>query len=73
MELKPCPFCGGEVSIREAIIEGTDEHSFAVICNRCHLGVFKARISLRDEWNGYRSPKEAATDWNRRASDERTD
>ena len=51
-ELKPCPFCGGEVEKRES----PGFHNWWVICKQCH--------STSGE---HESEKEAVEAWNRRS------
>jgi len=34
-ELLPCPFCGGDVELRDEM-DGRDE-TYAIHCNRCHM------------------------------------
>ena len=63
MELKPCPFCGGAVEMRQTRRplpdwEDVDKGDFAFICSRCR--------TVTQFYNA-RSPVEAV--WNRRAGD----
>ena len=56
-ELKPCPFCGGEASIRHfAFHSGAKYH---VVCESC-------LCSVSYEW----TPEEAAEAWNTRAKEQ---
>lgn len=55
MELKPCPFCGGE-----AIIDDCGDHRYFVRCTKCSINQDKLFAQKCD----------AARVWNRRMSDE---
>jgi Lar family restriction alleviation protein len=59
IELKPCPFCGGEAFLAEydyALDNGYIATHF-VECNGCSVTTFE-----------YDSPEEAAEAWNRRVT-----
>lgn len=60
--LKPCPFCGGEALLHEFRTYVSDRHrmetKYYIECRKCGV-----------EQRNYISDKEAANDWNRRASD----
>lgn len=62
MELKPCPFCGGEAKIARSApcMNKLSE----VVCNICG-----ARTRLFEISTEYASDVEAAKAWNRRAND----
>lgn len=53
VELKPCPFCGGE-----AIIDDCGEHRYFVRCTKCSINQDKLFTQKCD----------AARAWNRRAN-----
>lgn len=56
-ELLPCPFCGGEAEILEAIVEFIyKEIGIYAICKKC-----------RASTQYYKTKEEALTAWNRRA------
>ena len=57
-ELKPCPFCGGEVEVREASFGITG----VVTCGNC-----KTKFVI--PWNEAESDHDLAKAWNRRAGD----
>lgn len=59
-ELKPCPFCGGEVEI-----EQTGKNELRVRCKECHMGLKQKVLrkslewleeTLRNSWNTRPSP-----------------
>lgn len=58
-DLKPCPFCKGEVIVFSSGNHWPEEY-FKILCkkNCCVQGKF------------FKTPEEAAEAWNRRASDE---
>ena len=53
MDLKPCPFCGGEPELKRIF-----RHYYVCICTECDRGT-----------NAFRDENEAVEAWNRRASD----
>lgn len=57
IELKPCPFCGGQVEMRD-VIDGHEE-TFAFHCNSCHIHFTKFDWVARDR-------KDVIEEWNRR-------
>ena len=58
-ELKPCPFCGGNVEIVTADPWSEEEDTFRIICQKCDIvAVF------------YLPKQEAIKAWNRRTSDD---
>ena len=57
-ELKPCPFCGGEVTIRYSFCDG----STAIQCDTCRAWWTPAEKL---------SEKKLIKEWNRRANDEK--
>lgn len=54
-ELKPCPFCGGDVELRTKM-DGEDDTYF-ILCTKCSMWfekfVYRARGSkaIIEEWN----------------------
>lgn len=62
MELKPCPFCGGEAKVKRY----SNGYNFwcLVKCDDCGV----EQDSIR---NGYYGEKQAVEAWNRRPSDEK--
>ena len=44
-ELKPCPFCGGEVEI-----EQTGKNELRVRCKECHMGLKQKVLRKSSEW-----------------------
>lgn len=68
-ELKPCPFCGGEAGIGYGRTEdGGDIVSITVLCAECHIGIFRYN-EKPNEYDGFKSEKQAIKAWNRRAED----
>ena len=76
IELKPCPFCGGDAAIRESSLghKGTGEFRamYEVGCKEC--GIKFVRQTLFRLVNGQPSficngHDECVTMWNRRAGD----
>ena len=65
IELRPCPFCGGEAQVTYSYDEtGGRLYVFGVSCKRCNLllgHVGNGRI------DGFSDPKSAVESWNRRA------
>ncbi len=68
IELKPCPFCGGEA--KEGFYEGNQ-----VSCPNCHVGISVKLIGCqyalhtkesRDDYDGYETVFQAIQIWNRR-------
>lgn len=55
--LKPCPFCGGDVELRDKIDSGA-ETTF-IHCTECHMWFEKF------DWRGY-SERHIIEEWNRR-------
>lgn len=55
-ELKPCPFCGGDVELRDKI-DGSAETTF-IHCTECHMWFEKFNWrgvgykTIIQEWNG---------------------
>lgn len=66
-ELKSCPFCGGQAKLMNAMT-ADGEGTISVICQVCHIGIFRARST---KWNGWKlnSVLDAVTAWNRRVND----
>ncbi len=71
-ELKPCPFCGGEASIKRM---GTSRVSMQIECLDCNADVETGEtwINENSHWNARESDKEIATlkaerdDWREQA------
>ena len=65
IELKPCPFCGNEVSIYKPephIYDYTRVNRCCVCCTYCDL-----LFGYDEDYGGdFITPEEAATEWNRR-------
>lgn len=66
-ELKPCPFCGGEAHVSQALIVDMNIVTYSVICDACGMGIFKARLTP-DEWVALKDPQAAIDAWNTRES-----
>lgn len=56
MELKPCPFCGGEACMQEHVFHGYTS-TYGVVCLDC----------CAETRQFYDTKEEAAEAWNRRA------
>lgn len=81
IELKPCPFCGGEATI-EQTSHGTTELSscklsFLIRCSKCgatapnSYGYIAINLAQNGELNQWRDDRaEAAKAWNRRVTDD---
>lgn len=66
IELKPCPFCGGEAKIYSATTSGYPKYPKAhCYCERCHAS---SAAFTDTEQNGTHILN-ASEAWNRRASD----
>lgn len=66
LELKPCPFCGGEAELCKSY--GSDDkvyyHTAYVRCSRCHA---KTKTVITDGYYGTTSTtRDVINDWNRR-------
>ena len=59
-ELKPCPFCGGVVELRDKF-DGVDETTF-IHCTGCHMWFEKF------VWRGY-GENTIIKEWNRRVKE----
>jgi len=59
-ELKPCPFCGGDVELRDKT-DGRDE-TYVIYCNKCHMNFEKF------VWGGY-GKSTVMKEWNRRVKE----
>jgi len=66
-ELKPCPFCGGEAKLMTAMTDD-GEGTISVVCQKCHIGIFRARSMKWDGWK-LNDCLDAVYAWNRRAND----
>ena len=71
-KLKPCPFCGCEVSVCEIEprIHRYADYKFCVVCNGCDL-----LFGFDEDYGGiFGTKKQAISSWNRRITHEnRTD
>ena len=59
IELKPCPFCGGEAFIEEHKFHGCS-NTYGVKCSKCHTQTyqfFDTKEMAEKRWNT-RTPKE---------------
>ena len=63
IELKPCPFCGGEAELSEGRFDG--KNTSYVMCKRCASQGEFFFVSPR-----YASAEKAIEAWNRRMRDE---
>lgn len=66
MELKPCPFCGGEAVMKSYLTNGgvftrDNEHVY-ITCKSCGARSKEWRMSIR-----YSALEKAEEEWNRRA------
>lgn len=84
IELKPCPFCGGEAIFRfiSTYSSGGDRcigYDFKIVCSNCGITLpsryeIRFRIKEDGEFVIEKDDREkAANDWNRRITNERTD
>ena len=66
MELKPCPFCGNEVSLREKETEGSlNKHMiYKIKCSKIYSNDFCIGASI-DRW--FTDKDECIEKWNSRA------
>lgn len=67
IELKPCPFCGGNATIVEneepRLYRPSRNHPYCVYCGNCEL-----LFGFDEDYGGtFDTKKEAAEAWNRRA------
>ena len=64
LDLKPCPFCGGEAAVYLAP-DNMAKHimCFGVACEKCHIMIGTVSEGKTDF---YRSAMDAAAAWNRR-------
>lgn len=54
IELKACPFCGGQPDLVKFIFL-SDQGTWKVVCHKCEIGTF-----------AFSTPEHAAKRWNRR-------
>ena len=67
VDLKPCPFCGGEARIRTGVTSGVPKSSKAiVICQKC----LASTDLFCDKEGDAKFVFEAIEAWNRRAGEE---
>ena len=59
--LKPCPFCGGKVTLEEF-----DDEAYMITCGNCHSAT-SFGIVFEDGTAGDATKEETVTAWNRRA------
>ena len=59
VDLKPCPFCGGEADVIEHLFHGLDS-SYGLQCKKCEAETYQF----------YRSEEKAIKAWNSRAGEE---
>lgn len=66
IDLKPCPFCGGEAcpSFGFSVRDDRERITYTIVCKVCKTAIFRPSF---DGWDGYTSVEMAAADWNRRA------
>lgn len=68
-DLKPCPICGGSVSIKKIeprLYRPARNHPFSVVCYECDL-----YFGYDEDYGGrFDTEGEAIREWNRRAKDE---
>ena len=78
-ELKPCPFCGGEVKIdrlSSCNYEGQTKAgaTFAIVCYNCHFDFKKFTVNVTIDKNGDISvasgKKQAVKTWNKRVGEQ---
>lgn len=56
-EMKPCPFCGGEVELRDKLDRGYGDETSFILCTKCHMWFEKFDYrgmdhkSIIEEWN----------------------
>lgn len=60
INIKPCPFCGGEAVLSNNKVVGGYDYSF-VQCKKCGIHTKDYRVST-----DYCSSERAINDWNRR-------
>ena len=59
VDLKPCPFCGGEADVIEHLFHGLDS-SYGLQCKKCKAETYQF----------YKSKEKAIEAWNHRAGEE---
>ena len=66
-KLKPCPFCGGEASLRYAYT-ADGEKTVSIVCDECRTGIFKAMTEKTEVWDGWtiENADECIRVWNSR-------
>ena len=56
-EMKPCPFCGGEVELRDKLDRGYGDETSFIHCTKCHMWFEKfdyrgmGHDNIIKEWN----------------------
>lgn len=58
MDIKTCPFCGGEAEVTDEDSYGFSNGDWMICCNECH-----AYLGFDSQ---YETPQEAIEAWNRR-------
>lgn len=72
IKLKPCPFCGREVTTRVSVVCGkvTDRIKFAVCCPACHIQQAVDIVSSDTFEEAEKAMQKAIEYWNRRTENE---
>ena len=65
IELKPCPFCGGEVAMYDKFDDDIHRY-FKISCGNCHLSMSSYTYRIYSEEDKESAKLHLITDWNRR-------